>query len=167
MLVLNVEWNDPNLPQAFKGSSTKSENNYKRPGYKDTKSDSILIIALVESGMENWAGPMTGCLIAVVISTANTALYVASRTLYGLTMSDSFEKQHPILAKLSKTTPPAEKNGNRASWWTPWRYVGGNVPLWAVPVSAAALCFVPLRQLISGDSIQTVSFVFVSSYYDH
>jgi amino acid transporter len=93
----------------------------------------------------------------VVISTANTALYVASRTLYGLTMSNSFEKQHPILAKLSRTTPPAEKDGKRAPWWAPWRYVGGNVPLWAVPASAIALCFVPLLHLKGGNSIQTVS----------
>jgi amino acid transporter len=70
---LNVSWENPMLPSTLKRATGGT-----------TTGVSILIIAAKESGIPHLAGFFNAALIMTVFSSANTALYVASRILYGL-----------------------------------------------------------------------------------
>jgi amino acid transporter len=70
---LNVSWENAMLPSMLKRATGGT-----------TTGSSILIIAAKESGIPYLAGFFNAALMMTVFSSANTALYVASRTLYGL-----------------------------------------------------------------------------------
>jgi len=70
MLYLNVSWIDPAL------SSLPDQN---------SSAASVAMIVAMNSGIPLLPGFLNACLIIVVLSSANTALYVASRSLYTLT----------------------------------------------------------------------------------
>src|SRR6266536_4385778 len=70
MLYLNVSWQDPLLVSLPK---------------RNTSPSSIVMIAAMNAKIPMLPGFLNGCLIMAVVSAANTTLYVASRTLYGLT----------------------------------------------------------------------------------
>ncbi len=70
MFYLNVSWRDPLLISLPKRSFSPS---------------SIVMIAAINANIPTLPGFLNGCLFMAVISSANTSLYVASRTLYGLT----------------------------------------------------------------------------------
>jgi amino acid transporter len=70
---LNVSWENPMLPSMLKRATGGT-----------TTGASILIIAAEKSAIPHLAGFLNAALIMTVFSSANTALYVASRTLYGL-----------------------------------------------------------------------------------
>ena len=66
---LNVSWEDPllvSLPE------------------RDSSPSSIVMIAAMNAQIPMLPGFLNGCLIMALASAANTSLYVASRTLYGL-----------------------------------------------------------------------------------
>ncbi|KAF8246073.1 hypothetical protein K440DRAFT_662315 [Wilcoxina mikolae CBS 423.85] len=149
-----VSWDDPNLYQAYSErtvtNTTNATTTLDRRGVKSNGSDSVLIVALEKYpglGLKALPGAMTVCLIIVVLSTANTALYVSSRTLYGLTSRiepDGRSWLMRFFAKFARTTEP---NG----------FFGSNVPIWAILASAVLFAWVPvLRVGGSGESIQTV-----------
>lgn len=75
--VLTVEWKDPSLRPLEQRSSPEAENNHK--------SIAIFVLVPLEAGIHVLPGFLTGCIIFCLLSCANTALYVASRTLFGLT----------------------------------------------------------------------------------
>jgi yeast amino acid transporter len=77
---LTVSWTAPYLPPIFgvAGNSTASLDNPPR-------SDNWVVNITLASGYNNLAGFLNGCFIFSVLSTSNTALYIASRTLYGMT----------------------------------------------------------------------------------
>ncbi len=98
-------------------------------------SSSVLVIAVLHANIPTLPGFINGCLILAVLSAANTALYVSSRTLFGLTREiDPDDKYWWWIAKLSTTTP------NR------------KVPAAALFLSAACFCWVPFLHLSKGTS---------------
>jgi len=70
---LNVSWKDPSLISLPKRTSSPS---------------SIVMIAVINANIPGLPGFLNGCLIMAVLSAANASLYVASRTLYGLTRQE-------------------------------------------------------------------------------
>jgi amino acid transporter len=126
----NIEWFNQNLPQ-FEGqslvnitSSTANLGHIPRyanilPGLHGTTAAPI--IAVAEAGLKVLPGALVGFLVYSGVSCANTALYVSSRTLYGLTRNlrynaDSvFERFFAHLNLVSGTT---------------------HVPSWAIGLSA-------------------------------
>ena len=135
---MNVSWTDPSLPslsdRIAHGTLLIS------PSTNTTQSQSIVVIALLNASISTLPGFFNGCLILVVLSAANTALYASSRTLFGLTREvDPKDKYWGWLSKLSATTT------NR------------KIPAPALVVSALSFCWVPFLHLTKSYSDQEVS----------
>ena len=134
--LLNVQWTNSSLPQIYRGGT----NGATTPGFAAPRSSAIIIIAALQAGHEKLSGFLTGCMIFSALSNSNTALYVSSRTLYGLTR------------EITSTTWPA-------SWFsvlgTVVRKTG--VPAWALLVSAISFFWLPFLGLDRNYGIQHVS----------
>lgn len=125
---LNVRWTDPLLPSVphriAHGSLTIA------PSTNTTQTNAIVVIAILNANKPDLPGFLNGCLIMAVLSAANTALYVASRTLFGLTRElDPHNRYWGWVSKLSTTTHTRR------------------VPAAALFASALAFCWVPLLHL--------------------
>ena len=86
----NVHWRDPNLPPFYGIASKESQNVLQRkdPDYASTPGPtikSVLVIAAEKAGMPNLGGFLMAALIFAAYNTALIALYVASRTIHGIT----------------------------------------------------------------------------------
>ncbi|CBF71424.1 hypothetical protein AN6770.2 [Aspergillus nidulans FGSC A4] len=78
LMSLNVEWNDENLPRlSWLGSPSDKGGKFK--------TDSGFVISAVMSGIPGLADMITAIIFVTAVFSANTNLYVASRTLFGLT----------------------------------------------------------------------------------
>ena len=121
----NVEWCDPRLPIY----QTRAPNPFhclpaNLPITGNHNTSSIVIIATNTANQNTLSDALNYFLILAVLSAANTALYVSSRTLWGLAchldpqLSRSTNRFWRILALLSTTTPI------------------GRVPGWALLVSS-------------------------------
>lgn len=135
---LNVSWTDPFLPSVpnriAHGSLTIA------PSTNTTQTNAIVVIAVLNANKPDLPGFLNGCLIMAVLSAANTALYVASRTLFGLTRElNPTSKYWRWVSKLSTTT-----NTRR-------------VPAAALLASALAFSWVPLLHLTKSYTDQDVS----------
>ena len=126
---LTVNWNDPRLRAA-----DTSE------GAKCPRTTSMIIIATCEAGYPNMAHFLNGFLIFSVLSGGNTALYVASRTLYGITR-DLHNNKNPITRKLVMLSAVVPQTG---------------VPAPALLVSWAVFLWLPFLYLKDRDSIKDV-----------
>lgn len=134
---LNVRWTDPLLPSLSgrinHGSLTIA------PSTNTTQTSAIVVIAVLNANIPKLPGFLNGCLIMAVLSASNTALYVSSRTLFGLTREvDPEDKYWGWISKLSTTTY------NR------------KVPAPALFASALAFCWVPFLHLTKSYSDQDV-----------
>jgi amino acid transporter len=130
---LNVAWTDPWLP-ALSGRLAHGTTAFQ-PSSNTTQTSSVLVIAVLHASIPTLPGFINGCLVMAVLSAANTALYVSSRTLFGLTREiDPDDKYWWWIAKLSTTTPHRK------------------VPAAALFLSAAAFCWVPFLHLNKGTS---------------
>jgi yeast amino acid transporter len=119
----SVSWSDTNLAK-FRGRKDVAD-----PSGKAASSTSIVVIAALNADESALADALTALLIVAVLSTANTALYVSSRTLWGLAcdldpqLSRSKNRFWRWLSKLSTTTPgrrvpgPALVVSTFAFWW--------------------------------------------------
>lgn len=77
---LAVSCTYPYLPDISGGASNSTSSSSNSP----PKSVSFAINATLAAGYYDLAGFLNGCFIFSVLSTSNSTLYVASRTLYGL-----------------------------------------------------------------------------------
>ncbi|KAL4975298.1 amino acid permease-domain-containing protein [Aspergillus desertorum] len=78
LMSLNVEWNNENLPRlSWLGSPSAKDEKFK--------TDSGFVISAVISGIPGLADTFTAIIFVTAVFSANTNLYVASRTLFGLT----------------------------------------------------------------------------------
>lgn len=129
---VNVSWSNSSLPVL---------DERKRDISSTSRSKSVLIIAVQQQGISGLPGFLNACIIFAVLSAANTALYVSSRTLFGLTRGISPHRGWPLswLSKLGTTTPNTL------------------VPAWALVVSAIAFFWLPFLHLKGGLSITEVS----------
>jgi yeast amino acid transporter len=132
---LNVKWIDSDLPIEY-GASNK---NGTGSVVLNARSRALVVLAAQHAGYKALPGFLTGCMIFSVLSAANTALYVASRVLFGMTR----EIRNP-------------------NWPYSWLQYFGTVrrsgaPGWALVFSALSFFWLPFLQLKAGYSIQDVS----------
>lgn len=76
LLTLNLSWDDDRLPQVS-GSSTQSNST--------SNTDSGFVLSAYSSNIPGLADVVTVITFITALTSANTNLYVASRTLFGLT----------------------------------------------------------------------------------
>jgi amino acid transporter len=138
--VANIEWINQNLPQFF-GQALVDINDTDLLGrspftwnHPSSRSYAAPVIAVLQVGIAALPGVLTGFLVYSGLSAANTALYVASRTLYGLTRDLNQMDNNAFVrffAKLNTVSPTTR------------------IPVWALVVSwlifAGWLPFVHLK----------------------
>lgn len=86
-----VPYNSPALLFANKNSSTTGA------------SASPFVVAIIESGINVLPGFINACILIFVFSAANSDLYIATRTLYGLAKEGN---SHPIFARTDRRGVP-------------------------------------------------------------
>ncbi len=131
---LNVEWSDGALPQIYGGINEASVN----IGEPVHKSRAIIVIAAFRAGYTRAAGLLNGCMIFSALSASNTALYIASRTLYGMTRRITPWRWLRVLKFLGSVWPQT------------------GVPMWALFFSFLAFYWLPFLQLRRGYAIADV-----------
>ena len=129
-----MSWTAPYLPPIFgvAGNSTSSLNNLPR-------SDNWVVNIALASGYNNLAGFLNGCFIFSVLSTSNTALYISSRTLYGMTRE--IPESNMLCIILSRLSTVVEKT---------------RVPAAALVFSGVFFIWVPFLQFEPGYAVQEV-----------
>jgi amino acid transporter len=139
----DVKWSDPHLPP-YHARSTPTTAAPLLGTLEE--SSSIVIIAALNAKQLPLANVLNGLLILAVLSAANTALYVSSRTLWGLACNLDPElrfgenKFWRWLSLLSTTTP------------------GARVPGWALLVSSITFWWLlPFLLLAKSTSSANVS----------
>ncbi|TID16437.1 amino acid transporter [Venturia nashicola] len=128
--VLTTSWNNPLLPTIYNG--TRSNTTQVAKG----TSRNIVINATSTYGNSNMASFLNGCLLFSVISSANTSLYVSSRTLYGLAMG--VPRTNWVGRQIHRLSLVVPRTG---------------VPGPALVVSAGAFVWLPFLQLKEGYAI--------------
>ena len=134
--VLTVHWKDPALHQLDQRDGTADQS---QDGYV-----AIFVLAPLNARIQTLPGFLSGCVIFCVLSCANTALYVASRTLFGLTREIPSNHDFWLMRWLS-----------RLGTTTPRTFVPG----WALVVSVLVFCWLPFLHFKHGYSTQYVSTV--------
>lgn len=124
LVCLNVEWNDENLPVPWTASSGTT-----------ILSNSAFVIAAERSGIRSLGGAITIFMMFTALTAANTALYVASRTLFSLTRDLPSEAEQWSLRWIASCGQTNRRG----------------VPLTAVCVSCCFL-FLPFLYFMGGDN---------------
>ncbi|KAI8629048.1 amino acid transporter [Xylariaceae sp. FL1651] len=84
-IALTVNWDNPALPAPFSGIIRDPPGSSAPMSSSGAgQSSSVVVIAIMERS-QTGAAIVNGALVFSVLSAANTSLYIASRTLYGLT----------------------------------------------------------------------------------
>ena len=133
---LNVYWTDDHLPLIYGGIGNSFTNDQV---LVNPNSSSLPVLAFFYWGRKSLAGLINGAMIFSTLSANNTSLYVASRTLYGLTRDVSTE--HRLGRYIHKLSAVVKKTG---------------VPAWSVTISAAAFVWLPFLAIPKGYTIQYV-----------
>ena len=133
---LNVEWVDSALPPIYGGIN---EDSVKTVGIP-SRSKAVFVIAAVQAGYKNIPGLLNGFMIFSALSASNSSLYIASRSLYGMTRTINPWKWFSFMKVLGSV----------------WHKTG--VPMWALFVSFIAFLWLPFLQLKRGYAIADVSY---------
>ncbi|KAF2097248.1 amino acid transporter [Rhizodiscina lignyota] len=139
---LNVRWTDPHLPQIYGGINGTVYNNITLP----PPTRSMVVFATWQAGHRSLASFLNGCLIFSVLSSSNTSLYVASRTLYGL----------------ATQIPETNFIGKHLQWLKIVPFKNG-VPACSVLVSALFFIWLPFLQLKGGFAVQDLQEILSTS----
>lgn len=138
--VLTTRWNDPSLQTVYNGQRSNSTSTEVR------FHNNIIINATLNYGGSKIAGFLNACLLFSVVSNANTSLYVASRTLYGLAREN--RGTNWIGNKLSDVL------------------VCNGVPMWALLFSALSFFWLPFLQFNNGIAVDDVSCSYIQQDAD-
>ncbi|PYI20669.1 amino acid transporter [Aspergillus violaceofuscus CBS 115571] len=130
--ILTVSWNDNRLPRLHDGTQESTFSATSSVG----SASSMIILAALNTKSKAMAGFLNGCLLFSAFSAANTSLYVASRTLYGI--ARSMPREFWITKKLSILSQ------------------GTRVPVGALLATVLAFCWVPFLRLNNGFVTQQV-----------
>ena len=79
--LLNISWTDAHLPQI----GIEMGNGTPPAGGTPPRSSNMAILAIWDAGLKSLAGFINACIVFSLVSVSNTSMYVASRTLYGMT----------------------------------------------------------------------------------
>ncbi|PWY91789.1 hypothetical protein BO94DRAFT_573608 [Aspergillus sclerotioniger CBS 115572] len=138
--IINVNWHDGALPQLYDGVGNSTTSSTISHG----TSHSMVIIAALNTKNRHMAGFLNGCLLFSVFSAANTSLYVASRTLWGI--AESVPNDHWVTRQLAILTKDTR------------------VPVVSLLVSLLAFCWVPFLNLVHNSATsQVIQVIFTSS----
>ena len=127
---LNVKWVGTPLPEIYGINGTSVET---------SRSNAVFVLAAAAAGYKRMPGLMNGFMIFSALSASNSALYVASRALYGMTRTITPWRWLSFLKELGSV----------------WHKTG--VPMWALFVSFLAFLWLPFLQLKRGYAISDVS----------
>lgn len=137
----NLSWKDQNLPKLFQQALTMITDPsdpsiavFERPW---PETHAAPLIAMYRVGYRFLPGFLNACFIYSAVSCANTALYVASRQLYGLTRTVSVDYDSGILRR-SLAWMSSVHHRTRAPW-----------P--AIAISGLALSWLPFIRVRSDD----------------
>ena len=97
MFCLDVHWKDPGLPSFYGVTPLHRQRMYSNfvPASSPI-THSVMVLAVRHAGMKSLAGFLMGALIFAAYNTAIIALYVASRTLHGLTRGMDFKSEFMV-----------------------------------------------------------------------
>lgn len=131
-IMLTVSWKDTNLPDIYSLTSSSK----KIDGDPCGRSSIAVVLALCNIGQNSprhtrLSDFVNGCLLYSVLSAANTAPYLASRTLYGLASSPRLRERGYLGGYLQSLGTTHPRTG---------------VPVYALVASWLILCWVPLPE---------------------
>jgi amino acid transporter len=133
---LNIGWTDSRLPMIyFKGN--EGGNGSTRSTQQST---ALVVLVAQKYGYRILPGFLTGCMIFSILYTSSTALYIASRTLYGVTREIS--PKRGLMSWISRPGTVSPSTG---------------VPLWALLISALAFVWLPFVHQQKDVAVQDVS----------
>ena len=132
---LNVEWVNSALPPIYGGINNESVKSVGMP----SRSKAIFVVAAIQAGYSKIPGLLNGIMIVSALSASNSSLYIASRSLYGMT----------------RTIDPYHWFSFMKVLGSVWHKTG--VPMWALFVSFIAFLWLPFLQLKRGYAIADVS----------
>ena len=139
---LNIAWDDGRLPQLVE----KRDKIQVRDATQSAAHYSVLVLAARITGHKAAAGVWNGFLILSSLSAANTALYVASRALYGLCRDLPQDIPQDKVSRLKRWPSKLGALDPRT-----------RVPFWALIASTAIFFWLPFLHLQKGTSAQDVS----------
>lgn len=79
--LLNIDWRNRHLPEI----GIQMRNDTVGAGETPPRSSNMAIIVIWNAGLKSLAGFVNACIVFSLVSISNTSMYVASRTLYGMT----------------------------------------------------------------------------------
>ena len=94
--LLNISWTDSHLPPI--GIDMR---NSTAAGVTPPPTNNIAVFAIWNAGLKSLAGFVNACIVFSLVSVSNTSMYVASRTLYGMT--NKIEAKKNIIAKVLRS----------------------------------------------------------------
>lgn len=149
---LNVKWTDGDLPPLYGGINKDSA----ASNGPIARTRAIIVIAAFKAGYKKMAGFLNGCMIFSALSASNTALYVASRALYGMTWEIRNRGNRENRAQEIQTLEihPRPWLSWLGAMGTVWHKSG--VPMLALVISAISFFWLPFLQLRKGYAIADV-----------
>lgn len=146
-----VSWTDPDLQRLVPEPETSDKRSL--PGDGDTfdecqKFYPLIVVAALQYSSKALAGYFNACIVYFCLSAANTSLYVASRTLYGLMREETqYVSSGSIVQKLLQSPRVLGRISPRTG-----------VPVWALVVSAASFAWLPVLRAANDGSGTDVCF---------
>lgn len=139
--VANVWWKDQNLPELFQQSLAVITNHDAKIAFAEFEpgpdTNAAPLIALYRVGYRFLPMFLNGCFIYSALSCANTALYVASRQLYGMTRTIAVDQRSGIV--------------RRGLHWMSTVHYKTQAPWPAIAISGLLLCWLPFIRIHNGN----------------
>jgi yeast amino acid transporter len=140
--VANISWQDQNLPQLFQQALTvitdpaaaSTLTKFQPPA---PETHAAPLIALYRVGYRFLPSFLNGCFIYSGLSCANTALYVASRQLYGMTRTITVDYDSSVI--------------RRGLAWMSSVHYKTKAPWPAIAISGLLLCWLPFIRYRTGN----------------
>ncbi|MCJ1469251.1 hypothetical protein MMC07_007884 [Pseudocyphellaria aurata] len=152
VFVLNVGWNDPSLPKFYNQGLADLTGDVISPtvvtrtmhesrgntavALNALRTHSAPVIAAIRAQIGILPGIITACFIYSALSAANTALYVASRALFGLTRDIQIERGSGRIIRAIAKMATVESRTQSPWWallcsvlvlfWLPFVHISGN-----------------------------------------
>jgi yeast amino acid transporter len=134
--ILNIQWTDNHLQSLYGGVANSTTSQFPH----NPRSVNMIINISYKAGYRGFTSFLNSCFIFSVLSASNTALYVSSRTIYGIVRE-----------------MPDTNSLNRKIRWISRVPPNTGVPAAAIAVSAISFVWLPFLQLKRGYALQTVS----------
>lgn len=125
----NVPWTSPDLPLIYSGIG--EEVNKRAEEHHQPLTRILAVVALRDWDKGSLDGVLNGAIIFSVLSASNTALYIASRTLYGMAFRI---EDHSTVGRMLRAFSKVDRNTG--------------VPLPALLMSWAMFVWIPFLSLV-------------------